>query len=125
MVTLGGIVLGYDIIWSDRNHSDEVLQSVVTTVGAGQNVFFQPKSVGRPVTLEANEAQGWIPASIVPQLRYMASLPGEVFDFVFHDLEAFQVMFRHQDPPALELQPLIAGAEKGMWFIGTIKLFSV
>lgn len=125
MITLGGINLGYDLIWSDRHHSSEVLQSVIVTIGAGQNVFVQPKTVGRVITLEANETQGWLPASIIPQLKYLATLPGEVFDFNFHNLEMFQVMFRHQEPPALELRPLIEGGELGQWFIGTIKLFSV
>jgi hypothetical protein len=125
VITLGGILLGYDMIWTDRHNSDGVSQSVLTTIGNGQIIFVQPKFVGRPVTLVANEAQGWIPADIVPQLKYIASLPGEVFDFNFHDLEMFQVAFKHQDAPALELRPLIEGAELGQWYIGTIKLFSV
>lgn len=125
MVTLGGINLGYDLIWSDRHVSDGVFQSQIITVGGGQNLFFQPKLVGRPVTLEANDSQGWIHKDVIDPLKYMAGLPGEVFDFIFHDLEAFQVMFRHHDPPALELRPLVAGGERGLWFIGSIKLFSV
>lgn len=125
MVTLGGISLGYDLIWTDRHNSTSVLQTVITTVGAGQNVYAQPMSIGRPVTLVANESQGWIASTVIPQLKYLATLPGEVLDFNFHNLEMFQVMFRHHEPPALELRPLIEGAELGVWFIGTIKLFSV
>lgn len=125
MITLGGVPLGFDLIWRDRHQSDGVYQSVTTTVGGGQRVTVQEKSVGHPVTLEATEQQGWIEASIVPILKDMANQPGEVYDFNFHNLEAFQVMFRHHEPPALDLHPLIEGGELGAWFIGTIKLFSV
>jgi len=125
MITLGGIALGGDLIWQDRHQSDSVFQSVITTIGGGQNVFVQEKSVGRLVTLVANESQGWLSSSIIPQLQYLATLPGEVFDFNFHNLEMFQVMFRHHEPPALDLKPLVEGGELGEWFIGSIKLFSV
>ena len=125
MVTLGGVNLGYDIIWQDRHQSQTVLQSVITTIGCGQNIFVQAKSIGRLVTLVSNDNQGWISAAIVSQLKQMAALPGEVFSFNFHDIETFQVMVRHQDPPALDIKPLLDGAELGAWFTGTIKLFSV
>jgi len=129
VITLAGsglvLNLGYDLIWSDRHDSWEVLQSVITTIGAGQNVIVQSKEVGRLVTLVSNEAQGWLSSDIVPQLKYLSTLPGEKFDFNFHNLETFKVMFRHHEPPALELRPLVEGAELGRWFIGTIKLFSV
>jgi len=125
MVTLGGVPLGYDLLWPDRHQSNQVLQYVILTIGCGQRVFVQSKLVGRPVTLQANEDQGWIAADLVPILKEMADVPGEVYDFDFHGLESFQVMFKHQDPPALDLRPLIDGAEYGAWFIGSIKLFSV
>ena len=58
MVTLGGVPLGYDLLWPDRHQSNQVLQSVILTIGCGQRVFVQSKLVGRPVTLQANEDQG-------------------------------------------------------------------
>ena len=125
MVTLGGVALGYDIIWTDRHQSDGVYQSITPTAGGGQRITVQAKTVGHPVTLEATDQQGWIASTLVPILKEMASQPDVAYDFDFHGLESFQVMFRHYEPPALALRPLIDGAEYGEWFIGTIKLFTV
>ena len=117
MVTLGGVALGYDIIWTDRHQSDGVYQSITPTAGGGQRITVQAKTVGHPVTLEATDQQGWIASTLVPILKEMASQPDVVYDFDFHGLEAFQVMFRHYEPPALALRPLVDGAEYGEWFI--------
>lgn len=125
MVTLGGVALGYDIIWTDRHQSDGVYQSITPTAGGGQRITVQAKTVGHPITLEATDQQGWIAAALIPILKEMASQPDVAYDFDFHGLESFQVMFRHYEPPALALRPLIDGAEYGEWFIGTIKLFTV
>lgn len=125
MVTLGGVALGYDIIWTDRHQSDGVYQSITPTAGGGQRITVQAKTVGHPITLEATDQQGWIAATLIPILKEMANQPDVAYDFDFHGLESFQVMFRHYEPPALALRPLIDGAEYGEWFIGTIKLFTV
>lgn len=125
MVLLDNIPLGNDIVWIEHRQIDKIYQSVTLTVGGGQNITVQEKLTGQLITLEATESQGWIPASIYSQLKQMAETPGGVFRFIYHDLEDCDVMFRHQDAPALALEPLLRGAEYHSWLIGTIKLFKV
>ena len=50
MVTLGGVVLGYDIIWTDRHQSDGV--STITPTAGGGHDYCTSKTVGHPYPLK-------------------------------------------------------------------------
>ncbi len=103
MITLGGVELSESLIWSDRRAWSPVLQTVRMTVGGGLNIFSESSRIQRPVTLFANENQGWLTLGMVEGLQLLLSNANQSYIFNFHDLEI----------------------ELGSWFIGTIKLFSV
>jgi len=125
VITLNGIDLGEDLIWTDRYAWSPVLQTQRMTIGGGLNIFSEPTNVLRPVTLFASENQGWMIKSVVDSLRSLSADPTQSYLFNFHNLETFLVRFKHYEPPALDLKPLVDGGELGQWFIGTIKLFSI
>lgn len=123
MVTLGGVALGYDIIWTDRHQSDGVYQLLPQRLVVVSGLLYKQKQLDTlsPWKLLTNKLDS---CRTYSNLK-MASQPDVAYDFDFHGLESFQVMFGHYEPPALALRPLIDGAEYGEWFIGTIKLFTV
>jgi hypothetical protein len=125
MITLNSLQLSDSLVWSDRRAWNPVLQTVRMTVGGGLNIFSENVDIKRPVTLFANESQGWLTLEMAEGLYALASNANQVCVFNFHDLEVFEVRFKHEEPPALDLKPLVDGGELGLWFIGTIKLFSV
>lgn len=128
MITLDGFELGEDLVWTDRRKSSPVVQKVRVTIGGGLNTFAEPFTVQRPVTLVALQDQGWLTKAMADQLKIFEAAVNRVFVFNYHNLEILNVMFKHEEPPALELDPLIVGGDNathGNWFIGTIKLFTV
>ncbi len=125
MITLDGFELSESLIWTDRRMWSPVLQTVRMTIGGNLNIFSEPTMVKRPVTLIANENQGWLTPAMVTKLEDLAANVHQVYIFNYHDLEVLNVMFKHEEPPALELKPLVDGGELGEWFTGTIKLFTL
>lgn len=80
-----------------------------------------PLTNGRPVTLNAEDSVTWLDGAQVSSILSMAMQPGATFTFLWGD-EAFQVMFRHQDQPAVAFTPIRPHSDL---FSGTIKLFQV
>lgn len=125
-IVLDGITLSGSLLWVDKRAFSPVAQSVRRTLGGGLVVFSKGLDAGRPVTLEATEDSGWLTATMVDSLTAMAASPGAVYAFSYHG-EAFNVVFRHDEPPAMDMRPLQPRATvlPGDFFVGTIKLLTV
>ena len=125
-IVLDGLSLSGSLRWVDKNSFSPVAQSVRRTLGGGLVVFARSLSAGRPVTLEATEDTGWLTAAMVDSLTAKAAVPGAVYAFTYHG-ESLNVVFRHDESPALDMQPLQPKATvlAGDFFIGTIKLLTV
>lgn len=126
MISLGGVALNDNMIWADRHRWSPVAQSVRQTLGGAQIVYSSSLMGGRPITLVAVEDQGWLTLAQLQAVQEMADQSGAVYTLVI-DSESYQVVFKHDDPPALEFSPLIARATpvSGDFFIGVIKLMTV
>lgn len=120
MKQLGDLILPDSLQWIDRYALSPVTQTVVQTLAGRPVVFGRTKVGGWPLTLVAEEDVTWLDAATVEELTTMASQAGTSFPLIW---EAFSctVLFRHQDPPALDLKPLWAHHNQ---FVGAIKLMA-
>lgn len=143
-IRLGGIELNPSMLWEDRYQSYAVAQTVNRTVGGRAVVYATPLKAGRKITFKGTQDTGWITKETADILMGMANTVGATFllelgednppngldanGFPYtSDLETYFVMFRHNEPPALELNPLVNRAVQslGDYFYGTIKLLTI
>ena len=121
MKCLGDLILPNAIQWTDRWEWSPVAQETARTLGGTAVFWSQPLSGGRPITLDAEESVTWLSAQQVEAIAKMAAQAGAVFTLAW-DSDLITVMFRHQDPPAIQF--------KAIWpnyhlFTGSIKLITV
>lgn len=133
IIRLGGVELNSSLNWSDRFQSYQVAQTVNRTVGGKAVVFATPLQAGRKITLESTQEQGWLSLDTVESLMAMAATVGSSFLFecgdetVIGGIESQNVIFRHNEPPALEITPIINRPkhEAADMFYGKIKLLTI
>ncbi len=121
MISLGAVTLSPSMQWVDRHSFSPVAQSVRRTLGGGLLVYTQELFKGRPITLEAQADTGWITKS-----EAMAATPGGVFSLNIHGFVA-DVVFRHNEPPALDFAPLQPRATplSTDYYTGNLKLLTI
>lgn len=126
MIVIGGYQLNPNIVWADRDSWSPVSQSVGRTLGGKIIVQSVQLQGGRPITLSTLPDQGWITYEQRSNLLQMAAIAGAVFSLTI-GVEVFSVIFRHDEPPAVDLQPIITRSVPiiGDFFYGTIKLLQV
>jgi hypothetical protein len=128
--TLGGVTLPPHIVWEDKYKWSPVLQEVKTTLGGRPVVFAASLLAGRRITLVAYSDQGWLTKAQVDSVRALAAVAGAQYAFSIGEgatLESYTVVFRHEEPPAVEFDPLIPRGVPldGDYFVGRIKLLVV
>lgn len=126
MIVLDGISLPADLLWSDEWTSASVAQSVRRTLDGSLVVFYGGLRTGLPITLETQPDAGWLTRVQVESLARLAASPGGIYTLALRG-QAFQVMFRHHEPPAFEARPLVplAQPQPGDFHLATIKLMTV
>ncbi len=105
MRQLGELVLPDSIQWVNRHKWSPVAQNTMRTLGGQLLVFSQELNNGRPITLFAEEDVTWFDQTAVDAIQEMAAQPGLLFNLIW-DEENWQVMFRHNEPPATSFEPL-------------------
>jgi hypothetical protein len=125
LVTLGGIDLPDDIIWTDEFDFQPVAQSVTRTIAGNHVEFNQALVLGRPITLEASETQGWLTKTQVDALQTLAATPGATYTLDI-GAQTFTVAFRH-DEDAFDPQPFLQriDPDAGDFFSAIIRLRTV
>ncbi|NOQ30249.1 MAG: hypothetical protein GQ570_03905 [Helicobacteraceae bacterium] len=125
-VTLGGIVLPDSLVWADRNSIPSVEQTRIRTLGGKQLIYANAIVRGQDITLVATQNTGWMTLAQINSLQSLAEVPGAEYTLVYGGATE-QVVFRHDQAPALDLSPLIARTDPiaGDYYIGTIKLVTV
>lgn len=123
---LGGVELNAQMVWTDRKKSQKVAQSVIYTLGGAPVVYSQALLAGQNITLVAQEDRGWIRGAVYDQLQAMADDPGAVFELQING-QSYSVMFRHQEAPALDMEPLVPRLNETSRdiYTGTLKLMIV
>lgn len=123
MFSIGGVALNVSMQWQDRHVSQDVEQTVRRTLTGNMVVFSAGLVKGQKVTLVSTEESGWLTKATVDSLLALASVPGAVYSMI-HAGVSYSVIFRHDESPAVDFQPLIPRMSMGDgdYMIGTIKL---
>ena len=120
MKQIGDLILPDSLQWIDRYAFSPVVQTVVQTLAGTTVVSGRAWEAGWPLTLVAEEEVTWLDVTTVEELTSMANQVGASFPMVWETFSG-TVLFRHQEPPALDLKPLWPHHNQ---FIGTIKLMA-
>jgi len=125
-ISLGGIALDDSIIWEDRHLTQSVEQVVRRVLGGSPVIRAGALGGGVPITLVATQNYGWLSRAQATAVLALADTPGSVVSLVY-GAEVFEVVFRHNDAPAVDLQPLLARQAplSTDHYIGRIKLLTV
>lgn len=114
-VSIAGITLPEDLLWTDEFKGFGVGQSITPTITGALLVeeFDQPE--GRPMTLSSAGA-AWVTRSTVEALEALAATPldGTYLTLVWGDGRQFEVVFDRSSGPgfsATEVKRLAAGAQ--------------
>lgn len=101
------ITLADDLRWTDEAEWSPVEQTVERSITGALLVSLGDRgTVGRPITLAPPDEQGaWMPRSIVEQLMAWAAIPGKQLTLTWRGTNR-TVMFRHQDAPVLQADPV-------------------
>ena len=126
MIRLDTVVLPDGLVWTDEFAAQAVAQTVRRTLDGSLVVFYGQTSGGLPITLESEPDAGWMTRAQVEAVKLLADSPGGVFILELRG-QTWQVMFRHQDPPAFEAKPLVslANPQPGDFYLATLKLMTV
>lgn len=126
-ITLGGTTLSGSLQWADRYNHSAVAQSTERTLSGNLVVFHSGISKGQPITLQATEDTGWFTKAMIDAVKAMAEQAGGQFTLDWHQEESHTVMFMHDQPPAVQFEPLLKKVPQVSvdYFTGTIKLFTV
>lgn len=124
-IVLGSVTLPAGLRWVDEMAWAPVRQSALRRLDGSLIVFAGAAQTGRPITLEADENY-WITRSVVSSLATLALSVGSSWTLAIRGA-SYTVMFRHQDPPVLDLSPMIdyeTTADDDS-FVGKIKLMVI
>lgn len=125
-ITLESVTLTTGLVWADRESYSPVAQTAQRTLGGVAVITSAQLSEGTPITLSSLQDQGWVLKTQLDAIKALADVAGGVYSLTIGS-DTYQVMFRHEDPPAVEFGPLIPRTIPldDDWFIGTIKLLTV
>ena len=120
------IVLPSDMVWADQFTYSPVGQSAEFSIEGAVVVDAAATQSGREITLVCGESYAWLNLLTVTQLRNLAQTPGEVMTLTI-GTSNFKVIFRHNEPPAVDVQPLVELSEytNGDYFHGSLKFLEV
>jgi len=120
--SLDDVSLPASLAWSDRDDWQPVAQSARQTLDGGLAIFYQPLTAGRPITLVSTDSSGWVERQTLDALQALASVPGSLHTLTLGE-QSFTVLWRHEDPPAIAAEPLVArlNPAPGDWFRVTLK----
>jgi len=126
MIRLDSVVVPDGLVWIDEFAAQAVAQTVRRTLDGSVVVFYGQHSGGLSITLESEPDAGWLTRTQVEALKLRADSPGGIFTLELRG-QVFQVMFRHQEPPAFEAKPLVplAHPQPGDFYLATLKLMTV
>jgi len=104
------LTLPDDLVRTDEHGFSPIRQAVTPTLTGALWIDVSVMQAGEPITLRGGQDGaiyfGDISRAAFAQLRAFADVPGQVFTLSFRGA-AYQVVWRHDDPPALDAVDLI------------------
>lgn len=124
-IVLATLTLPDGLRWVDEYATVPVAQTVRARLDGGWAVYPRAVTGGREITLVAPEDH-WLTRAQADALAVMAAVSGASYVLSLRGT-SYTVLFRHHDPPALDLQPLVdwGDAQNADPIIGTIKLMTL
>jgi hypothetical protein len=121
---IGGVTLDKDLLWDDEFKFVPIVGKADRTIYGNMVVQSFALTGGQPMTLVGNETTGWQKRSTVQALIALSLVPGAIYSVELPDARSFQVMFRSEESPAVEFQPITIVSAPGsdFWYYGTVKL---
>lgn len=110
------ITLPAGLLRTDAYGYSPVRQSVTATLDGVPWVDVSVAASGAPITLSGGRSGGNVYGDMTrgafAALRALADLPGQVFTLT-HNGAAYVVIWRHEEPPALDAKDLVDYADPG------------
>jgi hypothetical protein len=131
--TLGGVTFDNDMVWIDEYLYKKVDATHTPTIGGGVNVQeYQKTEIGRYITLETVDGQGYQTKSTVDSIKALADDAAETYtlSIVHNSLSISKtVVFRNDidgGPVQMEMQAPMDGLQQsGYWYGGVISLMVI
>lgn len=122
---LDTITLPDGLRWIEAAQDHGATATVRRRLDGGMAVYPRAVVGGRSITLEA-DPDYWLTQTTATALVTLAAIPGAVYTLTM-GVTAYQVMFRHQDPPAVDLRAMIDydSPAANDPYVGQIKLMTV
>ena len=115
-----------DLLWTDQHTWSPVSQAVSTSITGAAIIDTGTKIKQRPITLTGDLSHAWITYAIVSHLKTWAAIPDQQMSLSIHGT-VFSVLFRHYEPPAIDLVPVVDYASPDVtdFFYGQLKFMEV
>lgn len=128
-ISLGVVALdgqAASLVWTDEFKVDPIAQVTQRTLGGQLVVYESVFTAGIDITLVATEDAGWLTKAQVQAIKALADAPITAHVLTIES-QVFNVIFRHDEPPAVDFDPLLfrSNSEPGDFYTGTIKLRTV
>jgi alkylation response protein AidB-like acyl-CoA dehydrogenase len=129
MITLDGVDLNPSMVWVERYHSDAVAQTTRRTLGGVLVLDAAALEKGQKITLVSEFGGlllGALRRSVVEEVLARAEVPGATYELVFNGV-AYSVAFRHDEPPAVQMEPIAPRTADGEndYFRGELRFITV
>lgn len=121
------VTLHPDLYWEDEFSWYPVEQGTERTLTGALIVDAVAKVLGRPITLKPDsDGSAWMPKATIDQLAVWAQTPLLQMTLSLRGA-SYQVLFRHDDPPALSVEPVVFYSDPGStdFYLATIKLLVI
>lgn len=124
-IVLATVTLPAGLRWIDEYATIPVAQTVRARLDGGWAVYPRTVTGGRSITLVAADDY-WLTRAQADALATLAAHPGTTYALTLRN-QSFTVIFRHHDPPALDLSPMVDwdDAVSADPVVGSIKLMTV
>lgn len=118
---LDNIQLPDQVLWQEQYQSLGVAQAVTPLLGGNVHVSSAAILSGLPMTLVFADEVEWAEQADVDAILLLASTPAATFILQWEG-KSYNVMFRHEAPPAVSFDPLWPFYDE---YVGVIKLMTI
>lgn len=121
------VTLHPDLFWSDQNNWHPVEQTAQRSITGAVIVSVASRIAGRSITLEPiDDSSAWMSRSTIDQLRAWAAVAGKELVLTIAGV-AYDVIFRHQEPPAVDAEPVVyySDADPSDLFRATLRFMEI
>jgi len=128
LVTNTSLSLSHDLRWIDEHSWSKVVSNAEYSITGALIIESAVKQAGRFITLQHPEPEmAWHTRDILDQLLVWASVPDLQMQLTLDDGRMFVVVFRHQESPVIESEPVtgIASSDPDSWWRFTLKLMEI